>query len=252
MDNIYKDIYKKLTSLQWFLKRYQLMNYDENNIYANRNEGQGRVIALLKIQPEIATKDMAYLLGIKQQSLNELIKKLEKKGYVERKPSEADKRVMIVHLTEEGKKVEQKEEEYEEIFNCLSNEELEQFSSYIDRILNSLEQLVGNPLDEDAYRWIEKIQTHMGKEQFEKVVNQNGFGGMPFAMRGGFDMFGMNRDAMEKMRFGGFHPDIRGEAPKNMPGAERFSPDYDGPMPEGRKKGFHPFQKPTQDTKNNK
>lgn len=28
--------------------------------------------------------------------------------------------------------------------------------------------------------------------------------------------------------------DIRGKAPKGMPGAERFSPDYDGPMPKGR------------------
>ena len=60
---------------------------------------------------------MAYLLGIKQQSLNELLKKLEKSGYVKRKPSKEDKRVMIVCLTEEGKKVKQKEEEYKEIFD---------------------------------------------------------------------------------------------------------------------------------------
>nr|WP_288753248.1 MarR family transcriptional regulator [uncultured Anaerostipes sp.] len=58
----------------------------------------------------MATKDMAYLLGMKQQSLNELLKKFEKNGYVKRKPSKEDKRVMIVCLTEEGEKVEQKEE----------------------------------------------------------------------------------------------------------------------------------------------
>lgn len=151
MDEMYKDIYKKLMTLQWLLRRYQMMNCKEHNIYENRNEGQGRVLALLKIQPEIATKDMAYLLGIKQQSLNELLKKLEKSGYVKRKPSKEDKRVMIVCLTEEGKKVKQKEEEYKEIFDCLTNEELEQFSSYIDRILSSLEEMVGNPLDQEAY-----------------------------------------------------------------------------------------------------
>ena len=133
MDEMYKDIYKKLMTLQWLLRRYQMMNCKEHNIYENRNEGQGRVLALLKIQPEIATKDMAYLLGIKQQSLNELLKKLEKSGYVKRKPSKEDKRVMIVCLTEEGKKVKQ------------------QFSSYIDRILSSLEEMVGNPLDQEAY-----------------------------------------------------------------------------------------------------
>ena len=128
-----------------------MMNCKEHNIYENRNEGQGRVLALLKIQPEIATKDMAYLLGIKQQSLNELLKKLEKSGYVKRKPSKEDKRVMIV---------------------CLTNEELEQFSSYIDRILSSLEEMVGNPLDQEAYEWMERIQLHMGREQFEKVVEE--------------------------------------------------------------------------------
>ena len=128
-----------------------MMNCKEHNIYENRNEGQGRVLALLKIQPEIATKDMAYLLGIKQQSLNELLKKLEKSGYVKRKPSKEDKRVMIV---------------------CLTNEELEQFSSYIDRILSSLEEMVGNPLDQEAYEWMERIQSHMGREQFEKVVEE--------------------------------------------------------------------------------
>lgn len=223
MDNIYTDIYKKLTSLQWFLKRYQMMNHDQNNTYANKNEGQGRVIALLKIQPEIPTKDMSYILGIKQQSLNELLNRLEKQGFVERKPSPKDKRVMIVHLTKKGQEIKQTEEKYEEIFDCLSREELDQFSSYIDRILNSLEQLVGNPLDEDAYRWMERIEAHMGKEQFEKVVEQNGFGGMPFAMRGRFNW----RDRSEM--------DPRGPMPENMPGMERFSPDYDGPMPEGRK-----------------
>lgn len=32
------------------------MNCKEHNIYENRNEGQGRVLALLKIQPEIDIK----------------------------------------------------------------------------------------------------------------------------------------------------------------------------------------------------
>ena len=43
-------------TLQWLLRRYQMMNCKEHNIYENRNEGQGRVLALLKIQPEIDIK----------------------------------------------------------------------------------------------------------------------------------------------------------------------------------------------------
>ena len=45
-----KIFYKKLMTLQWLLRRYQMMNCKEHNIYENRNEGQGRVLALLKIQ----------------------------------------------------------------------------------------------------------------------------------------------------------------------------------------------------------
>lgn len=41
--------------------------------------------------------------------------------------------------------------------------------------------------------------------------------------------------------FGGFGE--RDPAPKDMPGAERFSPDYDGPMPEGRSKKDFPDAK---------
>ena len=90
---------------------------------------------MLKIQPEIKTRELAYLLGIRQQSLNELLNKLEKSGYVERRPYEKDKRVMVVHLTEKGKKIPQPETDYQEILDCLSLEELQQFGEYLDRII---------------------------------------------------------------------------------------------------------------------
>lgn len=51
--------------------------------------------------------------------------------------------------------------------------------------------MVGNPLDQEAYEWMERIQSHMGREQFEKVVEEHGFGGMPFIRRSGFEHFFM-------------------------------------------------------------
>ena len=94
MDDLYTGIYEKLSTLQWLMKRRQMFSQAEAGPFADATRGQGRVLAMLKIQPEIATKDLSYLLGIRQQSLNELLNKLEKSGYVERRPSEADKRVM--------------------------------------------------------------------------------------------------------------------------------------------------------------
>ena len=91
MDDIYTAIYEKLSTLQWLMKRRQMFSQAESGPFADSTRGQGRILAMLKIQPEIATKDLAYLLGIRQQSLNELLNKLEKNSYVERRPSEKDK-----------------------------------------------------------------------------------------------------------------------------------------------------------------
>ena len=48
------------------------------------------------------TKDIAYLLNIRQQSLNESLKRLEENEYIKRTPSPEDKRIMIVNLTDKG------------------------------------------------------------------------------------------------------------------------------------------------------
>ncbi len=128
-------------------------------------------MAILKIQPEIATSDLAYLLGIRQQSLNELLNKLEKGGYVERKPSEADKRVMIVHLTEKGKKVQQPETNYQAFLHCLSPEELQQFREYLDRIIAALRAETGDDGEENTIAdWMDKARERMGDEHFEQLM----------------------------------------------------------------------------------
>ena len=73
-------------------------------------------------------------------------------------------------------------------------------------------------------------------------------------MNGGFgrDAFGrgLNREDRRGFGFGGrnFDPRERGEAPEDMSGAERFDPDYDGPMPESRT-GFPFTRKENTDNK---
>ena len=63
-----------------------------------------RAMAMLKIKPEISQKDLTYLLGMSKQSIAELLLKLEKNEFITRHPSENDKRVMIMRLTEKGEK----------------------------------------------------------------------------------------------------------------------------------------------------
>ena len=208
MDDIYTDIYEKLSTLQWLMKRWQMSSQAEAGPFADPTRGQGRILAMLKIQPEIATKDLSYLLGIRQQSLNELLNKLEKSGYVERRPSEADRRVMVIHLTKKGETVQQPASDHEEILGCLSQEELQQFGSYLDRIIVAFrtQERVGgeeNAMDD----WMEKAKERMGEEPFERLMS---------------------------MRERAFGPLRRGKGPMGIPGAERFSPGYDGPVPDRR------------------
>lgn len=65
--------------------------------------GQGRVLALLALREPLAQKDLAFLLGVRPQSLSELLGKLEHAGLVERQRDEADRRSTLVSLTAEGR-----------------------------------------------------------------------------------------------------------------------------------------------------
>lgn len=209
MNDIYSNIYEKLSTLQWLMKRHQMFCQAEAGPFADTTRGQGRILAMLKIQPEIATKELAYLLGIRQQSLNELLNKLEKNGYVERKPSEKDKRVMIVHLTDKGKQIKQPETDYQKIFNCLLPEELQQLSQYLDRIIEAFQAQTGNVSEgNDMTNWMTQARERMGDEHFEQLMS------------------------MRERAFGHMQP------PKDVPGAERFSENYTGPIPD--RNGFPP------------
>ncbi len=212
MDDIYTAVYEKLSTLQWLMKRRQMFSQAHSGPFADPTRGQGRILAMLKIQPEIKTRDLAYLLGIRQQSLNELLNKLEKSGYVERKPFEKDKRVMVVHLTEKGKTIQQPETDYREILDCLSPEELRQLGEYLDRIIAAFGIQEADDREEDMADWRDQARERMGGEPFEQLMS------------------------MRERAFGSFG---RRRSPADIPGAERFSPDYDGFIPDSGR--FGPF-----------
>lgn len=175
MDNEYSELFEKVARMQWLMQRSHMAEHSRRGPMADRTRGQGRVLAMLKLQPNISTKDLAYLLGIRQQSLNELINKLEKSGYVERTPSETDKRIMLVALTEKGKSEEQTDTSYAGIFSCLSQEERTAFGDYLDRVISALETQLGLEADEDAYEdWFGDARSRMGDEQFERLMSMRG------------------------------------------------------------------------------
>ncbi len=167
------ELQEKLTRLQWLLRQQQMTEMAEHGPFADTSRGQGRVLALLKMQPEISTKDLAYLLNIRQQSLNELLNRLEKGGYVERKPSANDRRVLMVQLTEKGKTVQQPRNNYADIFDCLEEKEQKIFGIYLDRIIAALEQKLGITAQE-----LEEWGNRMRNAQLERLMQMRA-GTMP-------------------------------------------------------------------------
>ena len=222
MNEMYTSIYEKLNVLDGLMKRQEMASQGNRGPFADTSRGQGRILAMLKIQPEIATRDLAYLLGIRQQSLNELLNKLEKGGYVIRKPSEADRRVMIVCLTDKGKETATGENDYPKFLECLTPEELETFGSYLDRIIAALKK--DTPADMDEESWMNQARSRMGAGSFEQLMSMRD---RAFGSFGSFERGGRPGSMT------GFGPaGCPGSMGEGMPGAERFGADYDGPIPD--------------------
>ena len=137
------ELLEKLTVVQWLLQRTRQRARAESGPVVDPTCGQGRILALLKLKDDVSTKDLSMVLGIRVSSLNEMLAKLEKNGYVERHPSEDDKRVMLVTLTEKGRDANQEEDGPASLFSCLSTEEQEQLGDYLDRIIAALEDAMG-------------------------------------------------------------------------------------------------------------
>ena len=137
------ELLEKLTVVQWLLQRQRHRVRAESGPVVDPTCGQGRILALLKLKDDVSTKDLSTVLGMGVSSLNEMLGKLEKNGYVERHPSEDDKRVMLVTLTQKGRDADQEDDGPAELFSCLSNEEQEQLGDYLDRLIEALEGSMG-------------------------------------------------------------------------------------------------------------
>lgn len=125
------------------LRRYLPQKLHSHGGHADPHRGQGRVLSILKIKPDISQKDLGYLLDMRSQSLGELLMKLEKSGYITRTPSEEDRRVMNIHLTELGTaaagQAEKRQSDNCRLFDCLSAEEQTNLSDYLKRVIQRMD-----------------------------------------------------------------------------------------------------------------
>ncbi len=150
MDTTNETLLNALQRLEWLLRRHHLRSARDRGPMSSPRRGQGRILSLLKIKNEISQKDLAAILDIRPQSLGELLAKLEKAGFIERTPSESDRRVMEIRLTEAGKAAAEEEPEGDDlggIFECLEESEREAFATYLERLIARLEEMSGEGFD---------------------------------------------------------------------------------------------------------
>ena len=143
----------------------------------NPHRGQGRVLSILKMKPEISQKELTYLLDMSKQGLAELLNKLEKKGYIKREPVEEDRRSFNIKLTEEGAAVAGEMDDMpldlDKVFDCLSDDELAKLYEYLKRIIECLEA----QLPSDNYD-LHKQMMERFMEHYLQGKNEGDFSGL--------------------------------------------------------------------------
>lgn len=111
---------------------------------ADDTRGRGRVLALLRLRDGISTREMAEVLGIRVSSLNETLARMEADGIVARRQSDEDRRVMLVDLTDAGRAIKTPTHDMPGLlFGDFSDEDVEAFGGYLDRMVASMESELG-------------------------------------------------------------------------------------------------------------
>lgn len=142
MNEMNLSLLEQFMQLQGLFRRFFHQNHTHGQM-KTAYSGQGRVLKFLKISSKTSQKELADILGLRPQSLGELLTKLEKNGYITRTPDENDKRVVTVKLTEKGRNEETGAETMknaDNAFNCLNGDEQQQLGIFLDRIITNLEE----------------------------------------------------------------------------------------------------------------
>lgn len=103
--------------------------------------GQMHAIEIIGHENSLRMKELAQKLGVTTGTLTVTVDRLERKGLIERKPHETDRRSYRVVLTEPGEKHFARHHEFhlkltEEIASTLTPEELETFEVILEKVIN--------------------------------------------------------------------------------------------------------------------
>lgn len=108
----------------------------ENGVF----QGQDEILFLISFKDGLKPSEIAKYLHTSLASISVSLKRLEKQGLLEKGNDENDARISHIHITEKGrtalKNIDRNLRGYQEkVFSGFSNEELEQFRRFLDRVV---------------------------------------------------------------------------------------------------------------------
>ena len=111
------------------------------NLLPKGRGSQGRILKIVSSHDGISQKELQKILGIKPGSLSEVITKMEKLGYIYRKPSEEDRRIQLVYCTQEGLSAfeeihKEHIDESQDFFSMLTEEDIDAAIALLDKVLD--------------------------------------------------------------------------------------------------------------------
>ena len=190
-----RELYKKLGHIGRLTHLWAAQQRERTGSrHIDTTRGQGRILAALKLKDGIATRELAYVLGIRVPSLNEALSKLENAGYIVREPDPRDRRVQLITLTDSGRaltgQLGEGEPESDNIFEVLTEQERTNLSDYLDRLIVRMHEDLPD-LEADRQEWEKAARERMGDDAFEawaaQAQERGGFGALAgFGPLGGF------------------------------------------------------------------
>lgn len=175
MDQEKREFNEKFMELLYSIRKFYMLSHKNVSPLQDTSRGQGRILAMLRLKSKITAKDLSYILGIRQQSLNETLQKLEKEGYIVRTPSPKDRR-----LTEKGNEIKSVQHDCLDVLDEFFDEELKQFTSYIDRLCKACDQqikTIASPEDEarfdEFHEQMLNMRNKIGSENFQKMMRHS-------------------------------------------------------------------------------
>ena len=114
--------------------------------YLGRRRGQGRILRMLNEHGALTQQELQCKLNVQSGSLSEILSKLESVGFINRERDEADKRRVIVTITESGLEDLRQHEELRMkrqavLYDCLDPDEQTELIRLLTKLQKSWETL---------------------------------------------------------------------------------------------------------------